>query len=85
MVLQELLLGIGIGEVLTIGIIIGCGILEVNIIIGEIIGHLGWVMYIMDMVIITAWVVIMDGVNRTRGTGVMDIMVETICMVEDLI
>ena len=80
-VLQEQLHGIQIGHGCTkmVGIT-GCGILDIDSITGAITGHLGWAMYTMDMV-----TTIMDGANRTHGIGVMDIMVETICMVEDLI
>tara|TARA_B110000046_G_C13001032_1_gene402143 strand:- start:300 stop:491 length:192 start_codon:yes stop_codon:yes gene_type:complete len=60
--------------------ITGIGILDIDSIIGVTTGHRGWVTYTMDMA-----TTIMDGDNRTHGTGVMVIMVETICMVEDLI
>tara|TARA_B110000091_G_scaffold11263_1_gene10903 strand:- start:200 stop:493 length:294 start_codon:yes stop_codon:yes gene_type:complete len=79
-VLQEQLSGIQVGHGCTKAVgITGIGILDIDSITGAITGHRGWAMYTMDMV-----TTIMDGANRTHGIGVMDIMVETICMVEDL-
>tara|TARA_R110002074_G_scaffold83844_1_gene186338 strand:- start:87 stop:380 length:294 start_codon:yes stop_codon:yes gene_type:complete len=79
-VLQEQLSGIQVGHGCTKAVgITGIGILDIDSITGAITGHRGWVMYTMDMV-----TTIMDGANRIHGIGVMDIMVGTICMAEDL-